>query len=81
MAPSHSKPEQVAQTMKQIIALLDSVDNKVLIAYYEYLGAQMRRRGYLGEYDVEYSLLTPLFAWKVIQQRSRKLAKGGTTND
>ena len=75
MAPSHSKPEQVSAVMKQIIVLLDSIDNKVLIAYYEWLGAQVRKKGYMGEYDIEYALLTPLFAWKVVQQNARRLAK------
>lgn len=75
MAPSHSTPQQVSQTMKQVITLIDSIDNKVLLAYYEYLGAQMRRSGYRGEYDVEYAMLTPLFALKVVQQNARRLSR------
>lgn len=78
MAPSHSTPEQVSKTIQQIIFLIDTIDNKALLAYHEYVARNIRARTSVSELDVEYDLLAHIFAFKVVlQNRRRELKKEG----
>lgn len=78
MAPSQSTPQQVSNVMKQIIMLIDSVDNKVLLAYYDMIAKKVREHTYSGVFDTEYGIITHLFALKVIIQNERR--KNGVVN-
>lgn len=72
MAPSHSSPEQVGKTIEQIIFLIDTVDNKVLLAYHEWLSRAVREHSHSGAYDAQFALLTHLFALKILLQNERR---------
>lgn len=71
MAPSHSTPDSVSKTIQQITVLLNSIDNKVLLAYHEYLARVVTREGHSTEEGVHYASVCHLMALKVVQQVER----------
>jgi hypothetical protein len=42
MAPSHSTPESVSKTIQHIVFLIDTIDNKALLAYHNYVSREIR---------------------------------------
>lgn len=72
MAPSQSNPEQVSKVIHQIVFLLDTIDNKVLIAYHDFIAAKVRSHAYTGMYDDEYALLQHIFGLKIVLQNRRR---------
>lgn len=74
MAPSHSTPEQCHKTVNHIITLMDSFDNKSLLAYRDYVARSVTQHGYDGSLDNEYALLNHLIALKVTLQHQRNIS-------
>lgn len=74
MAPSHSTPAHCSKTLYQIITLMDSFDNKSLIAYRDYVARSVAQHGYDGSLDNEYALLNHLIALKVTLQHQRNIS-------
>jgi hypothetical protein len=72
MAPSHSTPQQVSKTIDHIITLLDSIDNKVLAAYHDYVAMQVRKKDYDYSLNNQYALLHHIYAIKVVLQTERR---------
>lgn len=78
MAPSHSTPQAVAKTIKQIMTLVDSIDNKSMLAYHKYILRSIiaKDTAYDGEYDSELALLDHMLGVKVtLQSERRKVAQ------
>lgn len=73
MAPSHSNPKQCAATVNQIVALLQSFDNKVLIAYHAMLARQVSVEGVTSEQREMYLIVCQLMALKIQLQNERNL--------
>ncbi len=76
MAPSHSKPEQVQTTINQMIFLLDTIDNKVLLAYHDYVASKVRDHSYSGVHDEQYAILAHIIALKIVLQNGRRQQRG-----
>lgn len=74
MPPSHSTPEKCQKTLHQIITLMDSFDNKCLLAYRDYVARTVAQNGYDGVLDNEYALLNHLIALKVTLQNARNIS-------
>lgn len=72
MAPSHSTPAQVSKTIEHIIFLLDTIDNKVLAAYHDYVARKVRDNNYDGSLNNQYALLHHIYALKVVLQSERR---------
>ena len=74
MAPSHSTPEQCAKIIRDILYLVDSIDNKVLVAYHDYLARKVTYEGQSSEELQQHSVVCTLMALKIQRQFTRNQA-------
>lgn len=71
MAPSHSTPDKCKKTINQIVALIDTFDNKALLAYHDYLARMVTKDGITSEYRVHHTIVCQLMALKIQLQYER----------
>ncbi len=81
MSPSHSTPNQVSKTIEQIIFLIDTIDNKVLLAYHDYVAKQVRKPGYDYTLNNQYALLHHIYALKIVLQSERRNRANNSTRE
>lgn len=71
MAPSHSTPQQCAKTINQIIALIKSFDNNVLLTYHDHLARRITQKGVTAEERQQHAIVCQLMALKIQLQYER----------